>query len=108
MSFVTSYFPGRIRLRAAILKDRDISEKLIEAVKELGFDGKFTYNALSGSILIEYNPSIINDDVINSLKPLKDRVMALRPAVLFYSAKQKDFLLSQIYDLKDRAKEFLK
>ena len=108
MALVSSSFPGRVRLRSSILKDKDIADKLIAAVKELGFDGNFSYSALTGSILVEYDPSLINESVINKLKPLEKSVRELRPTILFYTNKDKDYLLSQIDSLKCKAMELLK
>lgn len=107
MGIVRSFFPGHVRLRCSILKDADIANKAMSAMKELGFEGSFTYNSQTGSILIEYDPKVMTVDKIMPLKSMLKDVMKLREKVLIYSPKNKPFLLSEIDKLKDEAKKLL-
>lgn len=107
MGIVRSFFPGHVRLRCSILKDADIANKAMSAMKELGFEGSFTYNSQTGSILIEYDPKVMTVDKIMPLKSMLKDVMKLREKVLIYSPKNKPFLLSEIDRLKEEAKKLL-
>ena len=103
MSIVTSFFPGHIRLRCPILKDDDITEAVMNAVKELGFNGTFTHNSKTGSLLGEYDTKEITIERVEVLRPRLSGVMKLKPKVFAYCPKDKDFLLSEIDRLKKEA-----
>lgn len=105
MSVVTSFFPGHIRLRCPILKDKDITDAVINAVKELGVNAFFTHNPNTGSLLVEYDPKEITLERVSVLKPMLSGVMKLKPKVLLYCPKDKPFLLSEIERLKEEAKK---
>ncbi len=107
MGIVRSFFPGHVRLRCSILKDADIANKAMSAMKELGFEGSFTYNPQTGSILIEYDPKVMTVDKIMPLQSMLKDVMRLREKVIIYSPKNKAFLLSEIDRLKEEAKKLL-
>ncbi len=107
MSVITSFFPGHIRLRCPILKDKDITDAVISAVKELGVNADFTHNPKTGSLLVEYDPKEITIERVSVLKPMLSGVMKLKPKVLLYCPKDKPFLLSEIERLKEEAKRLL-
>ena len=75
MGIVTSFFPGRIRLRCTILRDPEIATAAIIAIESVGFAGTFTHNPKTGSILVEYDPTQITKDKIEKLKPMLSEVM---------------------------------
>lgn len=54
---VTSFFPGRIRLRAPIFKDAELYQKarrILEKLDENGAIKRLDHNPTTGSVLIEY------------------------------------------------------
>lgn len=53
---VTSFFPGRIRLRAPVFKDEELCQKAMEILSESDAVKNLQHNLMTGSILLEYDP----------------------------------------------------
>lgn len=53
---ITSFFPGRIRLRAAVFKDDALCEKAIGILKMSDAVRSVERNAVTGSVLLRYDP----------------------------------------------------
>ncbi len=104
MSIVSSFFPGRVRLRSPFLRDRELRTALINALEEIGFNGSYTVNEQTGSVLVEYDPAIITPPVIEALRPMVKEVTPLRTRLEYYSGKDREFLLNQIERLKTEAR----
>jgi hypothetical protein len=56
---IVSFCPGRIRLRFRELKDKTVAETAGERIRETPGITKAEINALTGSILIEYDARIL-------------------------------------------------
>ena len=91
-----NYFPGRIRLRDAVLKDDDIREAAVAVAKKITDFTSYSYNPKTGSVLIEYDADSVDETRLESLKSL---VMKLRSKVLFYTPRNKDAVLGCIAEI---------
>ncbi len=107
MSVITSFFPGHIRLRCPILKDVDIANAAIKAIESIGFSFDFKHNPQTGSILVEYDPTQVEIDKIEKLRPMLSELVKLKPLILCYDAKDKEFILAKIEKLSKEASERL-
>lgn len=56
---IVSFCPGRIRLRFRELKDKTVAETAGARIRETPGINKVEMNALTGSILIEYDAQIL-------------------------------------------------
>lgn len=54
---ITSFFPGRVRLRAPIFKETDLVEKARSILSKSDAVKNIEHNPVTGSVLIEYNPA---------------------------------------------------
>lgn len=66
---ITSFFPGRVRLRAPIFKESDLVEKARALLQKSDAVKKIETNPLTGSVLIEYSPSKVP---MEKLLPMQD------------------------------------
>lgn len=65
---ITSFFPGRIRLRAPVFKDACLVEKASSIIKKIPGFINLENNIITGSVLIFYNPDIVPQEKLLSLK----------------------------------------
>ena len=66
---ITSFFPGRVRLRAAIFKESDLVEKALAILSKSDAVKNIETNPVTGSVLIEYNPAKVP---MEKLLPMQD------------------------------------
>ncbi len=66
---ITSFFPGRVRLRAPIFKETDLVEKALSILKTSDAVKNVETNPVTGSVLIEYNPAKVP---MEKLLPMQD------------------------------------
>ena len=66
---ITSFFPGRIRLRAPVFKESDLVAKAKEILKKSDAVKNVENNPVTGSVLIEYEPSKVP---MEKLLPMQD------------------------------------
>ena len=66
---ITSFFPGRIRLRAPIFKESDLVEKARAILSKSDAIKNIETNPVTGSVLIEYNPAKVP---MEKLLPMQD------------------------------------
>lgn len=104
MSIVTSYFPGRIRLRASILKDSVIVNALMDSLKGNSAIHNIVWNPKTGSVLVEYDSAVIKPEKLAFLIP---EVKHLQRKVLFYSEKNRAELLAELPVLKEKIEKAL-
>ncbi len=71
---VTSFFPGRVRLRAPVFKEEDLVEKAVGILKKFPALKNIENNLLTGSVLIEYQADKVP---MEKLLPLRDFFMDL-------------------------------
>ena len=65
---VTSFFPGRIRLRAPVFKEEDLVEKAVVILRKFPALKNIENNLLTGSVLIEYEADKVPMEKLISLK----------------------------------------
>ena len=65
---ITSFFPGRIRLRAPVFKESDLVEKAKSILQKSEAVKKIENNLLTGSVLIEYSPSKVPLEKLTSMQ----------------------------------------
>lgn len=97
---VTSFFPGRIRLRAKIFKDKEICDKALSVLKELDNDSitNVQNNPITGSVLIEYIPEKIPTEKIEALK---DKLKKLNYIAENYSIEKKQEVFTLISEIEN-------
>ena len=66
---ITSFFPGRVRLRAPIFKENDLVEKARAILSKSDAVKNIETNPVTGSVLIEYNPAKVP---MEKLLPMQD------------------------------------
>ncbi|MBQ4377782.1 MAG: hypothetical protein II821_01090 [Treponema sp.] len=66
---ITSFFPGRVRLRAPIFKEMDLVEKARSILSKSDAVKNIETNPVTGSVLIEYFPSKVP---MEKLLPMQD------------------------------------
>lgn len=66
---ITSFFPGRVRLRAPIFKETDLVEKARAILSKSDAVKNIETNPVTGSVLIEYYPSKVP---MEKLLPMQD------------------------------------
>ena len=66
---ITSFFPGRVRLRAPIFKETDLVEKARAILSKSDAVKNIETNPVTGSVLIEYNPAKVP---MEKLLPMQD------------------------------------
>ncbi len=98
MNIITSYIPGRIRLRHRILRDEEISKALIDLLWKTGIVTSIDRNGETGSILITYDakkiPSV--DVLKKNLFYFVQDFSKLRFRILYYTPQDKAFILDMI------------
>ncbi len=71
---VTSFFPGRVRLRAPIFKDEELCAKARTILSKSDAVKNIEHNPVTGSILLEYD---IKKVPMEKLLPMQDFFMKL-------------------------------
>lgn len=103
---ITSFFPGHIRLRSPIFKDKDITERALLMLKAPSLSSilkKIEHNPLAGSVLVTYHP---NKLPIAHLTPLLPFFKKLEQEVSIYSEKNKPLILSMLDELEGYIKKW--
>ena len=99
---ITSFFPGRIRLRDKVLKDQEISAALRAAVEWHESVTNIEHNVVTGSVLIEYEPDKLP---MKQLTALTSELLALKKLCDRYNGKDKSPILAKIAELKEKLSE---
>lgn len=94
---VSSFFPGRIRLRNDVFKDDDIFSALYSAVGSHSAVKKVERNERTGSVLVEY---ISENLPMEKLLALKDEFFALGKLAESYSKKISQLFLKKFMKSK--------
>ena len=95
MGIVTSFIPGRIRLRSRIFRDDDIASaftSLLDAVTGI------ERNANTGSFLVSYRAECIPsaENLIRFASAYMPQLARLKFRILYYTPQDKDAILSAI------------
>ncbi len=64
---VASFIQGRVRLRHDLLKDPVLTADFLPMLKAFPGIIKVEHKTLTGSLLIEYDPDILDDDAVTAL-----------------------------------------
>ncbi|MGI5174260.1 hypothetical protein H0R92_11770 [Treponema sp. OMZ 840] len=99
---ISSFFPGRIRLRHAVLKDAAVADALKSAVESHAAVKHVECNTHTGSALIEYTPEELP---LQKFELLKNEILCLKRLCDFYDEKKKTQLLSAIKKLAEKLHE---
>ncbi len=83
---VTSFFPGRIRLRAPIFKDEELCKKAMEIISKSDAVKNIQHNVTTGSILLEYDPKKVP---MEKLVPMQDFFVKLGKKAEKYDGSEK-------------------
>ncbi len=65
--FVVSFIAGRVRLRHAVLKDAALAAEIVPMLSAFPGVERIEHKALTGSLLVEYDPEVLGDDAITAL-----------------------------------------
>ncbi len=82
---VTSFFPGRVRLRAPVFKDKLIVDTALKILRQSDAVKNVENNIKTGSVLLEYDPNRVP---VEKLKPLVPFFMDLRQKALGFSGDE--------------------
>ena len=94
---VTSFFPGRIRLREKVFKDSVIVEECIKILKSCDAIKNVQNNYINGSVLLEYEPSKVP---MEKLEPLVPFFKDLEELAHNYSAEKRTAIMEKLQELK--------
>lgn len=97
-----NYFPGRIRLRDKMFRDKDIRNELLKIVNTFDAEQKITYTEKTGSVLVEYDASKIDEEKFKSLFSLFEKN---KMKILFYTSEKKDEIIALIKEAGKRLEE---
>lgn len=90
---VTSFFPGRIRLRGEIFRDAEIAWALRQAVEWHPAVQEIQHNLRTGSVLICYDEKLLP---MARLEALSAQLLELRDLCLHYAPRKKPVILERI------------
>lgn len=99
---VTSFFPGRIRLREAIFKDVAVVQKCTRILETSDAVKNITSNCTTGSVLLEYDPGKIPMDKIEPLIPFFTELEKLAHN---YSDSKRNIVMDKLQELEDMIKK---
>lgn len=94
---ITSFFPGRVRLRAPVFKDAELTNTAISILKQFPAVKKIEYNPVTGSILLLYNPLKVP---IEKIKPLIPVLKKLQHEADSYYEEKKPLILLLLKELE--------
>lgn len=96
MSLLSSFIPGRFRLRSPLLCWEVTAGIIIEALRSCSAVKSLDYNASTGGLLIHYDPLKLSLSRALEAKPLFERLQALE------REPRDETLALQVKDLCDR------
>ena len=96
---VSSFFPGRIRIRDEVLKDSEISSALRKAIEWHESVKRIEHNLRTGSVLIEYSPARLP---LEKLSALQTELLSLKSLCERYDGRGKDAILEKISALREK------
>ena len=93
---VTSFFPGRIRMRSPVFKDAEICALAEAILRQSTAIQSLEHNSTTGSILVVYDTQKVPFD---KLQPLLPFLEALQKEARFYSTKNRSVILAMLKEL---------
>jgi len=94
---ITSFFPGRVRLRAPIFKEADLVEKARSILQKSDAIKSIENNFLTGSVLIEYYPEKVP---MKKLLPMQDFFTNLAMEAQHFDGSNRQKILSMLEELE--------
>lgn len=94
---ITSFFPGRIRLRADIFKDTEIVDIAVSIFQKFPAVKKIEHKPVTGSILVTYDPLEVPVEKLNLILPYLEK---LRKEAESYSVEKKQSIISVLKELE--------
>ena len=94
---ISSFFPGRIRLRDKVLKDAEISAALRDAIEWHEAVKNIEHNLVTGSVLIEYE---VDKLPLPALTALTSELLGLKRLCDRYNGRDRKPILDKIAELK--------
>ncbi|MBQ6779675.1 MAG: hypothetical protein IJP62_00415 [Treponema sp.] len=94
---ITSFFPGRVRLRAPIFKEADLVEKARLILGKSDAVKKIENNFLTGSVLIEYYPEKVP---MKKLLPMQEFFANLAKEAQHFDGSNRQKILSMLDELE--------
>lgn len=94
---ITSFFPGRVRLRAPIFKEADLVEKARLILGKSDAVKKIENNFLTGSVLIEYYPEKVP---MKKLLPMQEFFTNLAKEAQRFDGSNRQKILSMLDELE--------
>lgn len=101
MSLLSSFIPGRFRLRSPLLCREATARVIIDALRSCPAVKSVDHNPSTGGLLIHYDPLKLSLSRALEAKPLFDRLQALE------KAPQDEILVGQVKELCDRLSALL-
>ena len=95
---ITSFFPGRVRLRAPIFKETDMVEKAQAILQKSDAVTHVEHNPITGSVLIEYNPAKVP---MEKLVSMQDFFLRLVKEAERFDGTNREQILSMLDELKN-------
>ena len=98
MGIVTSFIPGRIRLRSRIFRDDDIASAFTSLLDATGIVTGIERNANTGSFLVSYRAECIPsaENLIRFASTYMPQLARLKFRILYYTPQDKGAILSAI------------
>ena len=103
---ITGFFPGRIRLRAPVFKDADITQRAVGILQHPALSSivkNIEHNPVTGSVLIQYHPTKVP---LAKLRPLFPFFQKLEKEAEIYSEKNKPVILAMLDELEGYIKNW--
>lgn len=94
---VSSFFPGRIRLRAPIFKDDEICSKALSILETSDAVKNVERNSATGSILLLYDTKKVP---LDKLAPMQNFFMALAKEAERFDLHNRQKILDMLDELK--------
>ncbi len=94
---ITSFFPGRLRLRAPIFREADLVGKALPIVRKNAAVKNVENNLLTGSVLIEYDPDKVP---LQKLLSMQDFFTSLAEEAKNYDGTNRQKILSMLDELE--------
>ncbi len=94
---ITSFFPGRVRLRAPIFKEDDLVQKAKSILNNSDAVKKIEHNPVTGSVLIEYYPTKVPMD---KLLPMQDFFLRLAKEAENFDGTNREKIFSMLDELR--------
>ena len=95
---ITSFFPGRGRLRAPVFKDQELVDKAESILRKSDAVKHIEHNPLTGSVLIEYTPSKVPMEKLFSMQDFFTRLASEAEG---FDGSNRGKILSMLEELED-------